>query len=282
MLDPRLARLTITLSTDEWVLPPADLALSNDDVHVWRVWLDLAVSSVRHLRFTLAPDELRRADRYHFETDRRRFIIARGVLRAILSRYLHQAPGQLQFGSNPYGKPTLLHPSAPDRLRFNVSHSDGLALIAIAAGREVGVDLERVRVDFACERIAEQFFSPREITALRALPAALRREALFTCWTRKEAYIKARGEGLSLPLDRFDVSLAPDLPAALLDVEGDPHEASRWSLRALHPGAGYVAALAVEGRGWNLRRWQWATTAGVDVGWRPIPATDLREASISL
>jgi 4'-phosphopantetheinyl transferase len=132
-----------------------------------------------------------------------------------------------------------------------------VALYAVARGREVGIDLEFIRRDLEVEQIAERFFSRQEIATLRALPADLRRDAFFLCWTRKEAYIKARGEGLSLPLDQFDVSLIPGEPAALLSTRPDSDEALRWSLQELPLGSGYVAALAVEGRGRSFSCWQW-------------------------
>jgi 4'-phosphopantetheinyl transferase len=132
-----------------------------------------------------------------------------------------------------------------------------MALYALTRGRELGVDLELIRCDLEAEQIAERFFSQREIVALRALPPALRRYAFFLCWTRKEAYIKARGEGLSMPLDQFDVSLIPGEPAALLGTQPDPNEALNWSLMNLTPASGYAAALATEGCEWTLSCWQW-------------------------
>ncbi len=143
-------------------------------------------------------------------------------------------------------------------IRFNISHSRGVALYAVTCGREVGIDLEYMRSDLEVEQIAGRFFSRREIATLHALPAALRRYAFFLCWTRKEAYIKARGEGLSLALDQFDVSLIPGEPAALLGTRPDADEALRWSLLELTPGPPeYASALAVEGVGWSLALWQW-------------------------
>jgi 4'-phosphopantetheinyl transferase len=121
----------------------------------------------------------------------------------------------------------------------------------------VGIDLERIRFDLAVAEIAERFFSRREVAMLRVFPTDVQRQAFFRCWTRKEAYIKARGEGLSLPLDQFDVSLAPGEPFAVRGTQKDPSEASRWSLQELIPAPGYVAALAVEGRCWRLNCWQW-------------------------
>jgi len=123
--------------------------------------------------------------------------------------------------------------------------------------RAIGVDLERIRRQPAEEQIAERFFSPREVEALHALPVSMREDAFFTCWTRKEAYVKATGDGLSLPLDQFEVSLTPGEPATLLNTRWDPNEACLWSLRELIPGPGFVGAIAVKGHGWRLACWQW-------------------------
>ena len=240
-----------------WRRPPPDLALAQDEVHVWRAPLDLAVEQVRALRRTLTLDERERADRFHFPKDRRHFVVARGVLRDILGRTLGEEPDQLRFRYSAFGKPALTHEFGGERLRFSLAHSQGLALYAVTLGREIGIDLEYVRPDLADEQIAERFFSRREVDVLRALEKDVRKLAFFNCWTRKEAYVKARGEGLSLPLDQFDVSLAPGEPAALVSTQGDPQEASRWSLQEIAPGPGYVAALAVQGHAWGLKRWQW-------------------------
>jgi 4'-phosphopantetheinyl transferase len=250
----------MTIIDQVWLPPPTNLILSSDEVHVWRAWLNLPASQIHRLRRTLATDELERAGRFYFEKDRQHFIAGRGLLRLILGRYLKTAPGQLRFRYSDYGKPALvLNPGqAPlqARLNFNVSHSYGLALYAVTLGREVGLDLEKIRSDLEYEEIAERFFSSQESAVLRKLPAEVKPQAFFNCWTRKEAYIKARGEGLSLPLDQFDVSLVPGEPARLLDVREDSQEASRWSLYALTPASGYVAALAVEGSDWRLKCWQ--------------------------
>jgi 4'-phosphopantetheinyl transferase len=224
---------------------------------VWRARLDLAASCVERLRGTLSADELQRAARFHFARDRRRFTVARGVLRDILGRYLRVPPSELEFRYSAYGKPALADVADAPWLRFNVSHSHEVALFAVTCGREVGVDIEYLGREIRGEEIAERFFSARERADLSALPAEVKHEAFFNCWTRKEAYIKAHGEGLSLPLDQFDVSLAPGEPAALLATRSDPREALRWSLQALTPGPDYVAALAVEGQGWHFTCRQW-------------------------
>jgi 4'-phosphopantetheinyl transferase len=198
-----------------------------------------------------------RATRFYFEKDRRHFIVARGVLRAILGRYLDLAPECLSFCYSSYGKPALSGEPDLNSIRFNLSHSYGVALYAVTRGREVGIDLERIRSDLAVAQIAARFFHRREIEMLRALPGEMQNRAFFRCWTRKEAYIKARGEGLSLPLDRFDVSLDPGEPGMVDGASRDPSEASRWSLQELNPIPGYAAAVAVEGHDWHLTCWQW-------------------------
>lgn len=242
----------------DWSAPPQLLLPERNQVHVWCAALDRPEWLVNSLWNTLAPDERERAKRFHFRRDSEHFIIARGLLRNIVGRYSGIEPGALRFCYGPYGKPALAEELNAAMIRFNVSHSHGLALFAIARGREIGVDLEYARRGPSQEHIAERFFSRQEVAALRALPADMQAEAFFSCWTRKEAYIKARGEGLSLPLDQFDVSLTPGEPAALLSTRCDPQEASRWSLRELNPASNYVAALAVEGHGWELKRWLWS------------------------
>jgi len=239
-----------------WRPPPEPLTLGSDEVHVWRAALNRAASQVQSLQRTLTADEQARAERFYFQKDRERFVVGRGLLRIILGRYLNLEPNQLRFDYSPYGKPSLAPEIDGGGLRFNVSHSHELALYAVTRGREIGIDVERLRPDFASEQIAERFFSPREVAELRALPPEVQTEAFFNCWTRKEAYIKAIGEGLSHPLDQFDVSLVPGQPASLLSTRTNPSEAARWSLLALIPSPDYVAALAVEGHGWRLVRWQ--------------------------
>lgn len=240
-----------------WSAPPVDLRLAADEVHVWKASLDLPPARVRALARTLSEDERARAGRFVFEQDRSWFIARRGLLRTILSGYLDVAPGALEFRDGPHGKPAIASDAGEPPLRFSASHTAGTALFAVTAGREVGVDLERVRPDFPSDEVAERFFSPDEVQAFRAVSAAGRPIAFFSCWTRKEAYLKARGVGLSLPLDRFDVSLSPDEPAALLRVVGDPQEAGRWSVHDLPIDPGHAGAVVVEGASVRLRCWQW-------------------------
>jgi 4'-phosphopantetheinyl transferase len=240
-----------------WGAPPDVLPLRSVEVHVWRATLDQPAHVLNRLRLMLDEDERSRAARFHFEKDRAHFVVARAALRSILGGYLRVPPGRVRFDYSPYGKPALAAEFAATHLHFNVSHSHALALFAVARRCALGVDVEYVRADVAEREIAERFFSASEVSALCALPAAQQPRAFFDCWTRKEAYIKARGEGLSFPLAAFDVSLRPDEPAALRCVRGDEREAARWSLRALDAAPGYAAALVAEGRDRQLKTWQW-------------------------
>ncbi len=243
--------------TDLWRQPGADPILREGDVHIWRASLNQPASQVQSLLQTLTADEQQRAVHYHFERDRRRFIVGRGLLRAILGRYVHAHPSLQRFRSNPYGKLALDIHADQEMLEFNLSHSSDLVLYAISRGRRVGIDLERIRPLSDVESIARRSFSPREYAVLHGLPESVKLEAFFTCWTRKEAYIKARGEGLSLPLDGFDVTLIPGEPAALLNTREDPQEVFHWSLHALPLGYTYVATLAVEGHSSHLSYLWW-------------------------
>lgn len=243
--------------SDFWLPSPDDITLADDEVHVWRTTLDLPQSEMQYLRRVLTSDELCRANRFHFERDRQHFIAGRGSLRVILGRYLQVGPERLNFDYNDYGKPFLASEFGQSGLNFNLSHSDGLVLYAVTRNREVGIDLERIRTDFAYEGIAKRFFSRAEVAALRTIPAKLKPIAFFKCWTRKEAYLKAQGKGLSLPLDSFDVAFAPNEPARLLATRSEPEEALRWTLTELVIDRGYIGALAVKGCNCIYKYWQW-------------------------
>lgn len=247
----------MTLSDMSWIKPSQQVTLLENEVHVWRATLEVSEHSFTALHRLLAVDEHERASRFYFERDRYRWTIARGVLRSLLSQYLNVDPGELQFINNHYGKPTLASPLASRHLQFNLSHSGDLALYAFACNRQVGIDIEHMCDDTEYLELARSHFSSAERTALLSLPLAQQREAFYLCWSRKEAYIKAKGRGLSLPLDQFDVSLVPGEPAALLASREDIQATERWSLRELAPGSRYAGALAVEGSGCKLCCWQW-------------------------
>ena len=233
----------------------APLAIAESDVHLWRVDLAAVADGEPAWLQVLSDDERVRAARFHFSRDRQRYVAARALLRTILGGYLASNPKHLTFRYSEKEKPTLSHTYADQELEFNVSHSGSVALLAFARGRQVGVDVERVRQDFDVEAIAGRFFSLLEREQLSDFSPAEIHEAFFRCWTRKEAYIKATGAGLSLPLSQFDVSLSAGCLNALLATRPDPLEAARWSLREVAAGEGYLAALCVHGQGWRLREW---------------------------
>jgi len=210
-------------------------------VHVWRFSLEQPDEIRERFRLTLEPDELERASRFHFEKHRRHFLVGRGFLRYVVAGYLGETPEKLRFVYGAYGKPSL---AGGETLRFNMSHSHELGLLAVARNVELGVDVEHVRVDFATEDIARRYFSRAEVDAFNMLTTEEQVAAFFRCWTRKEAYIKAIGKGLSQPLDAFDVTLAPGEQAALLRAEED--DASRWVMCDVDVGEDYAGALAVE------------------------------------
>ena len=241
-----------------WRASRETAGLDTGTVHVWATSLDdLSETASRGL---LSADERERADRFHFERDRRRFVTARGLLRVLLGRYLDVDPADLLFGYGPRGKPFL----AGAALRFNVSHSSGLALLAFTRERELGIDVERERSMTEWEDIARHYFSAREGAELRSLPAQEREAAFFRCWTRKEAFIKATGDGLSRPLDAFDVTVGR--PARLLRVLGEPEGARRFRLEDLRPAPGFAAALAIDGEAHRVVRRSWGQSGEVSHG----------------
>lgn len=241
----------------DWEIVNEQPTLSRREVHVWRATIARAQKRTAAFRAILSPDERERAARFHFVDHQRRFVASRGLLRTILARYLNEEPGQLRFRYGIHGKPALAPGPGRGDVEFNVSHSGAIALFAVACGCRLGVDLEQARPVKGMMDIARRFFSRREYRTLCALPSQLRQEAFFTCWTRKESYLKAAGYGLSAALDRFDVSVAPGEAAALLSHPAGPRECRRWSMTSLTPAPGYVGALTVEGGGWSLRQWHW-------------------------
>jgi 4'-phosphopantetheinyl transferase len=241
----------------EWDAPPGDYDLPEDHVHVWRAGIDWPPERICELKQVLSREEQEKAARFHFAIDRTRYVIGRGLLRRLLARCLGTTPQKLRFDYSAFGKPGLAADFTDRKLQFNLTHSGELVLIAMTTGRAVGIDIERIRTDMAVDGIATHFFSPRECAALATLEAGAQYDGFFACWTRKEAYIKARGDGLSLPLDQFDVSFLPGEAARLLATRPDPAEADRWMLCDLDVGRHYKAALAVEGAGWQLKTWDW-------------------------
>lgn len=232
------------------------MELSPDEVHVWCASLDQPITQIQMLSETLSPDERMRAERFHFEKDRSHFVVNKGMLRTILGRYLSVEPDKLQFCYEKHGKPALADISGNGRICFNSSRSGGLALYAFTRNREIGVDIEHIHDISEMGQIVERFFSKRERVVFRSLPESKKKEAFFNCWTRKEALVKAIGDGLYCSLDQFDVSLSPGEPAKLLRIKGDLKEVSRWSIQDLRPASEFAAACAVEGL-CQFRWYQW-------------------------
>lgn len=244
-------------TSDVWRQPPGCPVASHDEIHVWRMNLDRPAAEVQEMRGVLSEDETARAARFVFDRHRGRFIVGRASLRSILGLYLGLAPRRLEFGYGWRGKPYLKKGSDGDRLRFNLSHSGELGLLAVIKAREIGVDVERIRQVKEHLRLAGRYFAPGEVAAIQALPGEVHYEAFFNCWTRKEAYIKALGAGLACPLDGFEVSLTPGAPAAMLRIDDNPVAPSEWFMRALTPGRGFVGAVALKGRGYQVTCWEW-------------------------
>lgn len=245
------------MSDLHWQLSPFQPHLSPDMVHVWRASLDLPSRDRVAFQETLAPDELDRARRFIVPEARDRFVVARGLLRSILGRYLAIDPGDVSLASGRNGKPELAGAGGRAGLRFNMSHSQGLALYAVALDRETGVDLEHVRAGLDFEAIAHRCFARRELAAFRSVPEDRQAEAFYQWWTRKEAYLKARGDGLVDGLDLIDVSPLLNEVASRPGLLADREAAVEWSLMDVRVHPRFVAALAVEGYGWHITCWQW-------------------------
>ncbi len=233
------------------------LKLGENQVDVWRIHLCREEREVQRYRSVLSSDEVERADRFHFEEHRQRFTTARAAMRQILSGYTGLPAGHFAFSYGANGKPELSGGRESSGIRFNLSHSADVGLLAVTRGLTVGVDVELINFEFAIDEIAERFFSTNEVRRLRALAPAQKTDAFFACWTRKEAYIKALGEGLSVPLDSFEVAFGPEVPPALLQVKVAPSEVARWTMYDIDAAQGYRAALVVEGKGHELRHLRW-------------------------
>lgn len=213
----------------------------SDEVHVWKIPLDLPQEIVLRLKNVLSKDETERANRFHFSKDHNRYIVTRGTLRILLAKYLKKNAEEIDFIYNEYGKPFL----KDFEFQFNVSHSNALGLIAFDSLFPLGVDIEWKRPDFASAKIGKRFFSTAEVEELLKLAEEEIHDGFFNCWTRKEAYIKALGKGLNIPLSKFQVSLAPEKTAQLLNTEHDPWQKNLWKLFAIKVPAEYAAALMV-------------------------------------
>lgn len=242
------------------IAPGTNSTLANDEVHLWQGGLDGTDAQVAAWVRLLSPDERARMARFRFEIHQRRYAAAHAQLRLILSPYLALAPTAIQFATTEFGKPYLVFPPSEGLVPqvasllkpsegyttdicFNMSHAGDQMLVGVVRGRAIGVDIEQIRPDFATTDIAMHYFSAVEQAAFRAVPDEQKPQAFFNAWTRKEAFIKAVGEGLSFPLADFDVTLSPGEPARLLAVRGSAEEAARWQMADMKVGAGYAAAV---------------------------------------
>ena len=222
-----------------WPRSPAELPALQNHIHIWAVRLDDATVDFDRDLDLLSPEERERLARFQFERDRRRYLVAHIALHDILRRYLPIEPARVSFDIGANGKPRLPHAPASSDIEFNLSHSHEMALLAVCRKREVGIDIEYVKEDFECQEVAERFFSAREIAAMRGLPVSLQRQAFFKCWTSKEAFLKAKGTGLSGALDEVEITLtAADQVRITAGVPG-------WSLSEVDPIDGYEGALVV-------------------------------------
>ena len=240
-----------------WPAAPAELPGLEQTVHVWAVRLDDATVDLDLGRKLLSPEENERAARFHFEQHRRRYAIAHIALHKILSRYLQFDPARLYFDLGANGKPKLPATLASSGVDFNLSHSNEMALLAVTASGEVGVDIEYVKPDFKFQEIAERFFTAKEVAALRRLPAELQRQAFFKCWTSKEAFLKAKGTGLSGELDEVKIDLTA---AGLVRIDAD---VPGWSLAELIFHSEYEAALVTKEKPARMRFYMWHAAASV-------------------
>jgi 4'-phosphopantetheinyl transferase len=221
--------------------------LSQAEVHLWVAPLVISAEKSAYFKSILSLDEQERAGCFRKSRDAQRFVAARGSLRSLLGAYLAIEPDRLRFAYDAFGKPRLDGEETLTSMRFSVSHSGDLALFGFARRHKMGVDVERIRPDIDIADLAARYFSPNEFKKLRSLPADQQREAFYCGWTRKEAYLKARGQGLSFPLDRVEVSLTPGEPAMILKASGDRGVSRRWTIQHLSPAPTYIGAAAVEG-----------------------------------
>lgn len=240
----------------EWPSAPDAIRLTPGQVHLWAAALHEFLDQVPKLELVLSHDELARAGKFHFVEDCNRYMIRHALLRLILSPYLEQRPSTIEFQHGAYGKPEVRRRSAARPVFFNTSHSSEIAVYAITLDCPVGVDVERTRQIPEIEDIASRFFLPRETRTLLALPASSRLQAFYSCWTRKEAFLKATGEGIAENLEKVEVTLAPEDQPEVVSLTGDPRARERWQLRPFSPAAGYLGCLAYRNETLAFSQWR--------------------------
>lgn len=243
--------------TIQWPARTEAPPLAGVEIHVWATPLNASVGALEDFRRTLSSDELARSNRFKFEKHRNRFIAGRGALRTILGSYFRATPGELSFGYSTNGKPSLTGNFAKAGIHFNLAHTGDLALVAITRIGVVGVDVEAVRPIENADELVARFFSPRENEAFQKVPEDRKPAAFFNLWTRKEALLKATGEGITRSLSLVEVSFLPGEPATLNAIAGDTVKAAEWSLRELFPAAGFTGAIAIQARDVQVQCCQW-------------------------
>jgi 4'-phosphopantetheinyl transferase len=227
----------------EWPSPPSNLSIDAGAVHVWAWNYECSLDTLNRYMALLSADERSQMQRFRFERDRVRYSVSHAILRILLGRYLCVGPSSISFGQNGFGKPSLAQVWAVSGLTFNLSHTNHIALLAVAIDLAIGVDTEEVR-PIECGTV-ERYFSDQERSSLATLKGSDWLEGFYNCWTRKEAILKAEGLGLNMRPDAFDVSLSPNVEAAVLEVRANAGLTSNWHLVELRPAFGFVGALAI-------------------------------------
>jgi len=246
-----------------WQIVTTPPQIASGELHIWRYSLAAPPERTLVAESLVSPDELARAARFHFPVHRHRYIVGRSQLRRILGSYLKIAPASIAFTYSEFGKPHVPPAQNPAALAFSVSHSEDLCVVAITHIHPLGVDVERIRPDFGGEEVAQSNFAPAEFRELLSLSPDIRPQAFFNCWTRKEAYVKALGAGLQIPLDSFEVSLRPGEPAVFLRGV-----AKDWNLLSFLAADQFQAAVAHRG-------------AEAHVNFFEVPATNNDSSSLS-
>jgi 4'-phosphopantetheinyl transferase len=249
--------MAVTMKKIRETRPPAGWRLRPGDIHVWTISLDMAAAGLAPFEKALSSSEMERARRFRFDQHRNRFIAGRGQMRTLLSRYLRAGPAELEFGHGPRGKPLLTGVLAEAGLNFNLAHSENLALLAVTRAGMIGVDVERIRPLTNASELAARFFSRRESAALDKLPPEQKPLAFFNLWTRKEAWLKATGEGIGHLLNAVEPTFLPGEPARFISLPADAQNAAPWILQDLQVAPGFVAAFAVCAQAGRLRCCCW-------------------------
>jgi 4'-phosphopantetheinyl transferase len=231
--------------------------LEENKVIIWLLDLNKTVFDLAWLVSLLSDSELKKSQKLVFDKDKKRYIVSHGILRILLGKYIGLPPGFVEYRFNRYGKPELNVDINPEKIKFNLSHSHEKILFAFSRGRELGVDIEYLDPKFPTSDISKRFFSPQEVQELINLPKEQQIQGFFKCWTQKEAYIKAKGMGLSIPLDSFDVSVSPVDPAGLISNKNEPLEIFKWKIQEIQIEGNYASAICAEGNDWETIVMTW-------------------------